>query len=255
MEKDFFQVAEYEFEVDVPGSTLEEYNDDFTRWNLMIQARPGKFADYACQPNLRCEAMLAPWGCVEDLQGRTVKLKQSFDKWQEEYLFTFYMAQHSGVRKNRLTFGKIANGRIPLHWTGLIEEMHWGKYDRDVPFELQVDLPIVAMVGPEKYQTPDSQILHLLGELVGGKQNAQEDIWDEMLEMLEAYVVEKTTVEEIYRTLADKAFLKVVKKEREALAYFVEEFLDLETVPNKMKRAARKAWKKRKVLRKILQEI
>jgi hypothetical protein len=68
------EIGNFTFEIDPETSFLEEYNDDFTKWNLKINTKQGVFEDeYACAPNLRCESMMAEFGSVNKFRSLSVK--------------------------------------------------------------------------------------------------------------------------------------------------------------------------------------
>jgi|GEM_PF-5200122 len=122
-------IKDYTFPVDMAKSYIHEYNLEqfgtiWTVWDLWVQTGEGPFADEGTfSGNIRCEQMLVTQGNLRSIIGKTIEIKDAYDYVTDEHLFTFYMLRHEGIKDNEITFEKIVDKKVCIHWKGIIEEM------------------------------------------------------------------------------------------------------------------------------------
>ena len=218
------KIGNFIFEIDPKTSFLEEYNDEFTKWNLKINTKQGLFEDdYACAPNLRCEEMLADFGSLQNLQNTDFEIKKAYDYVTDEHLFTFYLASHSAVKDNKISFGTIKNGMIDLKWSAVIEDMYFSDaFSTNTPFEITCTIPVKTLDANE-YRSPTIVTNEWL-DTQSNDYTINENILSEIDEITQTYTLNTATYDSIVQLLCNKAFVNSFAGNENDLNFFIANF-------------------------------
>ena len=218
------KIGNFIFKIDPKTSFLEEYNDEFTKWTLRIDTKQGLFEDdYICAPNLRCENMIADFGSVQNLQNTNFEIKKAYDYVTDEHLFTFYLASHSAVKDNKISFGTIKNGMIDLKWSAIIEDMYFSDaFSTNTPFEITCTIPVKTL-GANEYRSPAVVTNEWLdAQSTDYKTNRQ--LLSEIDEITQMYTLDMATYDRIIQLLCNNSFIATFAKHQYDLDYFVANF-------------------------------
>lgn len=218
------KIGNFTFEIDPKTSFLEEYNDDFTKWNLQINTKESLFEDdYACAPNLRCENMVSEIASVQALQNTDFEIKKAYDYVTDEHLFTFYLASHSGVKENKIKFGAIQNGFITIEWQAIIEDMYFSDaFSTNTPFKIHCTIPIKTLAANE-YRSPAVVVNQLLDK-ASNDYTINENILSEIDEITQTYTLDTATYDNIIQLLSDESFVATFVGHESDLKFFIANF-------------------------------
>jgi hypothetical protein len=254
------KIGNFKFEIDPETSFLEEYNDDFTKWNLRINTKEGVFdEEYACAPNLRCESMMAEIGSVRSLVGTAFDIKAAYNYVTDEHLFTFYLASHSAVKDNQITFGWIEDGKIQIAWHAVIEDLYFNDaFSENVPFSLLCAIP-VTMLAEGEYRSPSV----VVNEFIAKKSNDYEtnrQILSEIDEITQTYTLDAATYDNIIQLLCNTAFVNTFAGHEKDLDFFIANFtyypMDRAcAIPNGIGEKAKVQWRAVEVLKGIVDKV
>jgi hypothetical protein len=251
------KIGNFTFEIDPETSFLEEYNDDFTKWNLRINTKEGVFdGEYACAPNLRCENMMAEFGSVRSLVGTAFDIKAAYNYVTDEHLFTFYLASHSAVKDNQITFGAIENGKIQIAWHAVIEDLYFSDaFSENVPFSLLCVIP-VTMLAEGEYRSPSVVVNEFIAKQIGDY-TVNQDILSEIDEITQTHTLDAATYDNIIQLLLSESFIASLSENHTDLDFFVSNFTYHATdriyaIPKQICEKAKVMWREVAVLKGIM---
>lgn len=259
------KIKDYSFSIDTEKSFINEYNlDDFepvcTVWDLWIQSNEAPFlAEGNYSGNIRCERMMATQGNLQSLVGKTIQVNDAYDYVTDEHLFTFYMLRHEGIKENEITFEKIEDNKVYVHWKGIIEELGFdGDYNCNVPFELSCILEIKGMLDNKEYKSPSTEVLRLIGTADADFDNNQE-LLETITDIIDEYRLNDEAYNAIVDLLSSESFLETFDGEADSLEDFISNFThsgdDLTSpVPQSVWKEALKKWRKVPLLSGIIAE-
>ncbi len=241
------KIGAYSFKINTNNSYINEHNDDFTKWTLLIETEEGTFLDnYTCAPNIRGENILADFGHLNDLIGKTLYIKEAYNFLREEYLFTLYLQRHASIKENEITIKKIENNIVYIDWKGIIEDLHFGEYDQNTPFELSCGLPIKSMIEEKNYCTPTTKTNECINNFNDDYSNNSE-LLCEIEDIIAEFTLETDTYYRIIQAFCSSTFLNSFDDNMDDIDFFISEFTYYKTdgenaIPKKIKEKAIKEW-------------
>ncbi|WP_294822314.1 hypothetical protein [uncultured Flavobacterium sp.] len=259
------KIRDYIFPVDTSRTFIKEYNHEdfgetYTVWDIWVQSEEAPFVgEGTFSGNIRCEQMIATQGNLQSLAGKTIQVKDAYDYLNDEYLFTFYMLTHNGVKDNEITFGKIEGNKVHVHWKGVLEEPGFeGPYNIDVPFELSCELEIKAMVADEDYHNPVLVVKEHLSNVNDNYEN-NSFIISCIIDITDHYTLDEETYQSIIELLSSGAFLKTFE-DMDKIEYFISNFTYQSDdraypVPEKISNEALARWEKVPLLQDIMKNL
>ncbi|MDQ7961466.1 hypothetical protein [Flavobacterium lindanitolerans] len=259
------KIKHYIFPINTEKSFIKEYNQEdlepvCTVWDIWVQSDKAPFIEGNHSGNIRCEQMMATQGNLQSLVGKTISVKDSYDYVTDEHLFTFYMFRHNGIKDNEITFGKIENNKVDVHWKGIIEELGFeGEYNTNVPFELSCVLEIKQMVDNKDYKSPSTEVLRLIATADNDFDNNQE-LLEAIIDITDEYRLDDAAYTAIINLLSSESFLETFEEETDSLEDFISNFTHFSNdrttpVPQNISRKALKKWRKIDLLAEIIGDV
>ncbi|MEZ0004681.1 hypothetical protein ABH942_000024 [Flavobacterium sp. 28YEA47A] len=256
------KIKDYIFPIDTEKSFIKEYNQEdlepvCTVWDIWVQSDEAPFIEGNHSGNIRCEQMMATQGNLQSLVGKTIHIKDAYDYVTDEDLFTFYMFRHNGIKDNEITFEKIENNKVDVHWKGIIEELGFeGEYNTNVPFELSCVLEIKQMVDNKDYKSPSTEVLRLIATANDDLDNNQE-LLDAIIDITDEYRLDDEAYTAIINLLSSESFLETFEDEIDSLEDFISNFTHFSNdrttpVPQNISKKALKKWRKIDLLAEII---
>ncbi len=239
-------IANFHFNIDLQNSYIEEYNEQYTKWDIFIRTEEGIFNhEYQCTPNIRGKEIRADVGIVSSMEGQKLIIIQ-------KDFFSLYLQKHCTTYNHVIEFGKIISDTIEITWNGVIEDLCWNsELDKDVPFKISCQLPIKYRISTEDYFSPQEEAIELLNQVAHHK---DEDAFTDLSDLLHEVSLNQESYQKIIQRMTEDDFLEACEDFLGKLVYFIDEFLYNEIIPQTIKKEAKKIWKTVNTLNEIMEE-